>query len=227
MFVAMGLKLALSFSARRYQKLMKGMPDSFKASSTDLTWSRIVKGTLAIHNGIPAFEAPGVEARPLEEHTPLTLIGQVVLDASIDPQSIEKASRAKDLRFDFHFDVQLSLVEGQIFYGNLTIERAEVKKRAWSYGDCAYVGREQQGGARAFERPYARFRNSFTKRIQGRGRPDWRQRCVSLRPPDCQRPSGTASARFCGRLLRSGNYPDRRQICYRRQRCDQLDTLRL
>lgn len=95
---------------------------------------RLVKGKLAIHEGVPAFESV-----VLEEQIPLTLMGQPVLEAAIDPQSIDKALRPKDLRFSIHFNLQGSMIKGQIPYGNLTIERAEVR----SGSDALWVSREK------------------------------------------------------------------------------------
>ncbi|MCE5316454.1 MAG: FtsX-like permease family protein [Parachlamydia sp.] len=83
---------------------------------------RLVKGKLAIHEGALTFES-----LPVEAQIPLSLMGQLVFEATLDSQSIEKASRPRDLRFDVHFDLQGSAIRGQIPYGNLTIQRAEVK----------------------------------------------------------------------------------------------------
>lgn len=94
---------------------------------------RLVKGKLAIHEGVATFDA-----MIIDEHIPLTLMGQLVLEAALDAQSIDKVSRPRDLRFDVRFDVQGSVITGQIPYGNLTIHRAEVQ----SAPEALWVARE-------------------------------------------------------------------------------------
>lgn len=94
---------------------------------------RLVRGNLVIHEGAPAFEAS-----ILEEQIPLTLIGQVILEAALDPQSIEQAIRPRDLRFNVHVTIQGDTLTGQIPYGNLTIQHAELKNAP----DALWVARE-------------------------------------------------------------------------------------
>ncbi len=87
----------------------------------------LLKGQLVFKEGEPSLHFPAKEPQPL--HAPLILVGDLGMEATLDPLSLETAMRPQGVRFDVRFQVQGTELKGQTPYGNLTIQHADMKPR--------------------------------------------------------------------------------------------------
>ena len=94
------------------------------ASSLSEGGYQVIKGTLDIREGQAHLALPGKE--PQLTRAPLVAMGALVVEAALDPASLETAERPEELQFHVKFNLQGTALQGKTTYGNLAIHRADV-----------------------------------------------------------------------------------------------------